>query len=211
MYVIAMTNEIGTPSEAIAERISERLSIAHLVHGETHRGMVGFGSDSNADIIELADWRSRSDFDDELWALSRLMARKVLESAERGDVVIRGCGAPTILRHVDHVLRVRVCASLPTRAQAVMDLYGLDDRTVAIQIVRTADRHGAKLFDSQLGGAEASPEIHDLVLNADRLSIDQCADQVVRLADSSAYHPTPSSMAALTSASERVALPVVRF
>ena len=197
MYVIAMTNEIGTPSEAIAERISERLSIAHLVHGEARRGPVGFVPGPGEEIINLSDWRSRSGFDDGLWSVARVMARKILESADRGDVVIRSSGAPTILRHVDHVLRVRVCASIRTRAQTVMELYGLDDLAAATEIIETADKQCAKLFDRRPIGASRGSETYDVVLNTDRLSVEHCADQVVRLAESPAFQPTAASMATM--------------
>ena len=121
MAVIAMTREMGSLGKDVAAGLAEQMGLT-VVHHElvehhlaeklgvqestVHRYLEG-----EASLLER--WKIDKQ------KLSRFTAEEILELAQKGNVIIRGWGATGVLRHIPHVLRVRVCADMGFRERVM--------------------------------------------------------------------------------------------
>ncbi len=199
MPVIAMTREMGSAGKDVASGLARVLALEVVHHevvehslaeclqvGESavHRYLEG-----HAGLLER--WR----FDAR--GVAYFTAEQVLDLAERGDVLIRGWGAAHLLRSVPHVVCLRVCAPLALRVQRVMGRIGLDDEALARKEIETNDAAHARVIRRLFSAGWDDPLHYDLVLNTERLSVEECVDLVLRLLGQPAFEETAASREAL--------------
>jgi cytidylate kinase len=119
---------------------------------------------------------------------------EIIASAQHGKgAVIRGWGATHLLRDVPHVVCVRVCAPFAVRQRRMMERLGSDDAVqVADEIQRNDEAHTA-IMRRHFNIRWTEPEHYDLVLNTERVSIDECVDEVMGLVQSPEFAETDDS------------------
>ncbi|MFZ0853783.1 MAG: cytidylate kinase-like family protein, partial [Hyphomicrobiaceae bacterium] len=165
MAVIAMTREMGSLGKDVAVRLAEQMGLT-VVHHElvehhlaeklgvqestVHRYLEG-----EASLLER--WKIDKQ------KLSRFTAEEILELAQKGKVIIRGWGATGVLRHIPHVLRVRVCADMGFRERVMTQRLGLDAAAARQEIDRSDAAHAA-IVRSFFGVDWQNPLIYHLVL-----------------------------------------------
>jgi Cytidylate kinase-like family len=190
MTVILMTQEAGARGEEIAARVANCLGIElvsrqHLECCIAHRLQVAEATvqricKGNASLLErwMIDGR-------------RSMAEEVMELAARGDVVVQTSRVTPLLRLVRHVICVHVCATGASWAAATLKV-GMADADVR------QDR-SARAWLRRAPGNNKSAHLHpyDLVINSERIPVDQCVEQVRWLARCPQFQPTPASRAVL--------------
>lgn len=194
MTVILVTQEIGSRGDEVAAGIAACLGF-ELVQGEgieqclaermqiskctVHRLLEG-----NASLVErwMVDPRR----------LLRCMKAEVVKLAARGNIVVRSWGAAALLRPIRHVICVHVYA--PARAQLLPPAA----KSGAMVPCRRLQRRGAKM-SRWLSGEREALEHYDLVLNTERIPLDECVEQVRRLAQGPQFQPTAASRAMLAS------------
>lgn len=200
MTVIAMTREMGSLGKDVAFAVAEKMGLEIVHHELVERDI--------ADRMEIGESAVHQFLEGKpsLWdrwkidqsKLSRYTAEEILDLASKGNVIIRGWGAATLLRRVPHVLCVRVCAPLKRRVDVLMDRLDLDDYSVAEGEITKNDAAHTRtiwnLFDSDW----EHPLSYDVVLNTERIPISDCVDQVLNLAGSAAFKETKSSKKILT-------------
>ncbi len=167
MCVFAVTNDIGTPSEAIATMLSERIGATLLIHDD----ITGYPHDK---VIDIADWQDRRVSHVDPWTLREAIVGPVLDAAARGNAVIQGCCAPAILAHARHVIRVRIVGSIEERTRAVMGSQPGGDVASAVEMLRAADAECAEFAETFFGADLNAPGLYDLTLNSDRLCVENC-------------------------------------
>ena len=108
--------------------------------------------------------------------------------------VIRGWGAVHLLKNIPHVIRVRVCAPLETRIARMMERLATDNRaTVESEIQLSEEAHSA-ITKRHFGVNWRDPELYDLVLCTERLSVDECVDEVESMMRKKCFQETPESV-----------------
>ncbi len=108
--------------------------------------------------------------------------------------VIRGWGAAHLLRNIPHVLRVRVCAPLETRVTRMMQRLATENReTVESEIQLSEEAHSA-ITKRHFGVNWRDPEHYDLVLSTERLSVDECIEEVEGMLKKRCFQETPESV-----------------
>ncbi len=199
MVVIAMTREMATLGKDVAAGLAERLGLTVVHHelvehdiaeragireSEVHRFLEG-----EASLFER--WKIDSK------RLSRYTAQEILELAVKGNVLIRGWGATYLLRSVPHVICVRICASMPFRERVLMDRFGITDPAVArVEIERNDATHN-RTMQKLFGINWTDATLYAIVLNTARVPVDECIEQIVRLAESPKFQETDHSRGAL--------------
>ena len=182
MPVIALTQGMGSLAQDIAEQLAQELQIGTLQHeiGErvaskmhVSRSLINRLRQGKAGALE------RLTADRESMAL--YSAEEVLEAAARGNVVLRGWGATCLLRPVPHVPCIRIMRPLAQRVQWLMAELDTDDADLAEAEILRSDRANAARMHEQFGVNWGDPVLFDLVLNADRLSVDTCVQQIKAL------------------------------
>jgi len=108
--------------------------------------------------------------------------------------VIRGWGAAHLLRDIPHVIRVRVCAPLETRVKRMMERLATDNReTVESEIQLSEEAHSA-ITKRHFGINWKDPENYDLVLCTERLSVEECIEEIEGMMKRPRFQETPESI-----------------
>jgi len=196
MPLIAMTREMGTLGEQVAAAVSERLR-KETVHHEFIDNLANKMRLRKSHVIRFLDGKAS------MWerlttdktSLSIYTADETFQLAENDHVgVIRGWGAAHLLRSVPHVIGVRVCAPIELRVKRMMErLNTADHDFVAHEITLSDEAHGA-ITRRHFGINWHDPEHYDVVLNTERLTVNECVDEVMDLFDDAEFQETRESM-----------------
>lgn len=198
MPVIALTQEMGSLAKDVAQQLADELHLSTLRHEVAEhvaqkmhvpRSLINRLREGNAGTIE----RLRADRS----SLAVYSAEEVLETAARGDVVLRGWGATCLLHAVPHVVCVRVTRPMKQRVEWLMKNLDTDDAESAEAEIRRSDQAHAARMHEQFGVTWGDPLLYDLVLNTERLSVDSCVQQIKALVARPEFAETPASIALL--------------
>lgn len=198
MPVIALTQGMGSLAQDIAEQLAGELQLATLQHEvaehvaskmQVSRSLISRLRAGKAGPIE----RLTTD----RGAIAVYTAEEVLETAARGNVVLRGWGATCLLRPVPHVPCVRIMRPFNKRVQWLMAALDTDDIELAEAEIRRSDHANATRMHDQFGVDWGDPVLFDLVLNTDRLSVDTCVGQIKALLARPEFAETDASRALL--------------
>ena len=199
MAVIAMTREMGSLGKDVAAGLADQMGLT-VVHHELveHHLAERLGMTESAVHRYLegeASLLERWKIDKQ--RLSRYTAEEILELAGKGNVVIRGWGATGILRHIPHVLRVRVCADVGFRERVMMERLGHADATAARREIARSDAAHTSIMRSFFGVDWQSPYLYHLVLNTASVPIDTCVKIVRLLAERPEFQETEDTRSVL--------------
>jgi len=111
--------------------------------------------------------------------LDRLHA-VIYELASRGNSVFLGRGSHILLRAFKCALQIRVTASLEKRIQNLVE-RGLV-KEMAIKAIQKSDHERGAFIKFAFGLDWDNPELYDLVLNMDHLTVDLATDTILHLA-----------------------------
>ena len=198
MPVIALTQGMGSLAQDIAEQLAQELGLATLQHEVAGR-IADKMHVSKSLISRLRSGKAgpieRLTADRESMAV--YTAEELLETAARGNVVLRGWGATCLLRPVSHVPCVRILRPFEQRVQWLMKALDTDDADLAQAEIRRSDHANATRMHDQFGVNWGDPVLFDLVLNTDRLSVDTCVQQIKALVARPEFAETEASRALL--------------
>jgi cytidylate kinase len=198
--VIAMPREMATLGKDVALGVAKELGL-QVVHRELVERDIAERMDVNRSTVhQFLEGTPR------LWdrwkldpkKLYRQTAQEMLELAEKGNVLIRGWGAVSLLRSVPHVLCIRVCAPMDFRIKVLMERLDLDSEEVARnEIVKNDKAHERSASLRNVSGWTNATNF-DLVLNTERVPVAHCVEQIKQLAASNAFSETLKSAQVLS-------------
>jgi len=125
-----------------------------------------------------------------------LLCSILCEEARSDNIVYTGWTGHLLLRGIGHVLRIRVVADLETRIKTMMQRTRLSRKQVLDFIEKVEDdrRRWARCFY----GVEWDASSHyDLILNMERMNVDNAAASVCNIAGFPEFQPTPASQKAM--------------
>lgn len=195
MPLIAMTREMGSLGKDVANVISERLG-KPVVHHEIIDHLANKMRLRKSHVVRFLDGKAN------IWerlttdktSLSIYTADETLALAESDNVsVIRGWGSAHLLRPIQHVICVRVCAPMKVRVQRMMERLNSDDEAFITNEIKLSEEAHAAITRRHFGINWQDPEQYDLVLNTERVSIDECADEVLSLVNNPQFRATDQS------------------
>jgi cytidylate kinase len=192
MTVILLTQEPNSPGDQIAaglaaslrfelvrkEQIEQHVAEQMQVSQRTVRRLL----EGNASLVERCMILPNR--------LVPCMAEEVVKLAARGNIVVESCGMTNRLRHIRHVVCVRVCAARSRLPKTAVNCS---------RIVRHPQSHRGHTKLRRWWSAHNREDFdhYDLVLNTERIPVDECVEQVLRLARSPQFQPTAASHALL--------------
>src|SRR5687768_4983623 len=195
MPMIAMTREMGSLGKDVAAGVAERTS-RRVVYHEIIEPIANKMRLRKSHVERFLEGKSG------IW--ERLTTDRTSLSIFTADetfrflrddstAVIRGWGAAHLLRNVPHVIRVRVCAPLETRVKRMMQRLATDNReTVESEIQLSEEAHTA-ITKRHFGVNWRDPENYDLVLCTERLSVDECVEEIEGMMKRPSFQETPES------------------
>ncbi|HME46489.1 MAG TPA: cytidylate kinase family protein [Syntrophorhabdales bacterium] len=183
MYFITLSRRMGANGSEIARQVVQELRY-HLYDTEAIENAareMGFLKD-----VKDIDGKAPSLFERIFSSrpqmhLDRMMA-VLCELASRGNALFLGRGSHILLREFPCAMHVRVTASLDKRIE---NLKGRGfGREAATRAIRKSDHERAAFIKFAFGVDWDNPELYDLVLNMDHLTVPLAADIVTHMATS---------------------------
>jgi len=196
MPLIAMTREMGSLGKDVAAGIAAR-SGKRVVYHEIIEPIANKMRLRKSHVERFLDGKSG------MWerlttdktSLSIFTADETFRFLRDGSTgVIRGWGAVHLLRDIPHVIRVRVCAPMETRVKRMMERLATDDRANVESEIQISEEAHTAITKRHFGVNWRDPELYDLVLSTERLSVDECVDEVEGLMKKRCFQETPESM-----------------
>ena len=192
MTVIAITREIGTRGLDVAKGLGKHLGLT-VVNDELVERDIARLTGLSGDVVHryfdgtaplLERWRT-----DET-QLSETTTEEVLDLAAKGNVVIRGWGAPYLLRDIPHVLCVRICAPMADRAKVLVERGLAPDADAARRVIGQQDAANERVMRRLFGTDGRDALLYSLVLNTARLGVERCIEQIASVASAEQFQPT---------------------
>jgi cytidylate kinase len=198
MAVIALTQGMGSLAQDIAEQLADELELSTLQHEVAERVAEKMHvSKSLINRLRTGKAGALDRLRTDRHAVAIYTAEEVLDAAARGNVVIRGWGATQLLRSVPHVPCIRVMRPFALRVQWLMKALDTDDRGLAEAEIRRSDAANASRMHEQFGVHWGDPELFDMVLNTERLSVQSCVEQIKGLLQRPEFAETETSRSRL--------------
>jgi cytidylate kinase len=206
-FTIALSREAGTYGAAIARAVANRLGwpvydselLQHIASElGVHQALLSSLDERHvtwlSEFLEgLSPHQGVSQY-----AFMRRLLETLISLAAHGNCVIVGRGATKVLPAAT-TLRVRIVAPREHRIEAVQREHGIS-REEAARRVEATDRERNEFVREHFGMDATDPRNYDLVLNAARFPIEQCADLIIAALDRlrNVLAPTPLSQAKKT-------------
>ncbi len=105
------------------------------------------------------------------------LLKTIASLAARGDCVLVGRGIAHILP-VETTLRVRLVAPVAWRVAMMSRKLGVSKEEAAVKVA-AIDRQRVQFVREHFDKDTTDPSLYDLVLNAERFSVEQCVDLIV--------------------------------
>jgi cytidylate kinase len=194
-----MTREIGSLGTEVAAGVAKRLGL-EIIRSEVAADNVArrLGVTESAVLRYLDGTASLL----ERWQIDRrklfhYVAEEILGLAQKGNVLIKGWGAATLLRDVPHVISARVCAPMDFRVRILMERTGRKDATTVRDEIERFDAARARSLRAYFNVEQEDAGLYHIVLNTERLSVDACVNAICKLADGPRFRDTFRSRSAL--------------
>ena len=196
MPLIAMTREMGSLGKDVAAGVAQQMNRKVVYHEiidqladkmrlrKSHverflDGRAGFWERMTTDQTSLSIFTADETF-------------KILRNG--GAAVIRGWGAAHLLRDVPHVIRVRVCAPHETKVERMMERLDTDRRDAVVNEIAMSEEAHTAITRRHFGLDWREAENYDLVLCTERLSVEECVDEIKCAIRQRRFQETAASM-----------------
>jgi cytidylate kinase len=199
MTVIAMTREIGSLGMEVAAGLAARLGLK-IIRSEIVADSVAerLGIQSKAFLRYMDGSASLL----ERWRIDRrrlvhYTTEEILRLAQRGNVLIKGWGAATLLRGLPQVISARVCAPMDFRVGVLMHRLGINDADAVRAQIERDDAARARTMTVYFNVEHEDPRLYHVVVNTERLSVDACVKTIAALAESARFRAPAAGRSAL--------------
>jgi len=196
MPLVAMTREMGSLGKDVAAGIAAR-SKRKVVYQEIIEPLANKMRLRKSHVERFLEGKSG------IWerlttdrtSLSIFTADETFRFLRDGSTaVIRGWGAVHLLKNVPHVVRVRVCAPMETRVGRMMQRLATDNRAAVESEIALSEEAHAAITKRHFNINWRDAEHYDLVLSTERLSVDECVEEVEAVMKHARFQETPDSV-----------------
>lgn len=196
MPLIAMTREMGSLGKDVAAGVAARTG-KRVVYHEIIEPIANKMRLRKSHVERFLDgksgiWERLTTDRTSLSIFTADETFKFLRDDSTG--VIRGWGAVHLLKNIPHVIRVRVCAPLETRIARMMERLSTDDREKVESEIQVSEEAHTAITKRHFGVNWRDPELYDLVLSTERLSVEECVEEVECMMKKRCFQETPESV-----------------
>jgi cytidylate kinase len=197
MSIVAISETAGSLGNEMGRRLAESLGWAFADREIIAKTAERFRAD-------LAEVRHSAEEKPSLWErftdshrrFKTFVEASVFDMATNGNVVLAGLASTLALRDVRHALRVRTNAPERHRASRIQQQQGLTPEA-ALDVVRQTDRERASRVKFFYDVDVDDPLLYDLVLNTERMTVEEGARYLHGMLREQRLQPTQMSRAAL--------------
>jgi cytidylate kinase len=184
MYFITVSEMLGTKGQEIAAKVAEKLNYTYFGEGELLKaaGEMGFLSEVQKVGEKSPPLLEKFFTEKPRVYLDRLQA-VIYEVAKKGDAVFFGRGSQLLLHSFDCAFHALITGSLEKRIERIAKEMRVG-KEMAEKIVHQSDRDKRGFFRFAFGEDWLNPQIYDLLLNTDKLSVDSAVKMIIDAAKS---------------------------
>ena len=198
MSVVAMSQVFGSLGEDIGRKLAEALGYRFADREVIAAAAERFG-EGMLDLVHVTEEKpsllERFRASDRHYVMA--VEGILLEMAAHDNVVLCGRGAAFVLNKVPHVLRLRVTAPEPVRAQWVQQHDGLVHES-ALNLVRQKDHERAARIKFLYHVDWDDPLLYHIVLNTEQISVARGVQILRTTLEDPRFSATPESQQQLT-------------
>lgn len=174
MKVVAFSYEIGSFGKSVAMDLAQNAGLVFIPFRDIYQLALNRNErfrrrkeDADQGRGDIDIWEGRF-FSDP--SFTSLFASIILEMAGRGNVLLIGAGAQSVLKSFEGILQVHVRAPLDVRVKRFMDLNGITV-SEANQTVKWWDQRRRALFEFKALFDGQENDGYDLIINTDKVTI----------------------------------------
>jgi len=120
----------------------------------------------------------------------------MLERFQKDNVAYHGLGGHFFIKHIPHVLKVRIIADIEDRVKLEMEREGISKKE-ALQILKNDDNERRKWSKYLYGIDTSDPSLYDLVIHIHKITSDDAADIICHTVRLEHFKTTPESQKAV--------------
>jgi cytidylate kinase len=195
MPLVAITREMGSLGIEAAEQVAAELKLP-LIHHEIIEHLADKLRVRKSHVQRLLDGKAGilEKLTADKTSMSIYTAAEIIDLAARnGGCVLRGWGASQLLRTVPHAVCVRICAPVDLRKQRMIERLGSNDEQFVGSEIKTSDEAHAAIIRRHFGVNWQDAELYDVVFNTERVSVDECVEEILKLVKDPVFAETPAS------------------
>jgi cytidylate kinase len=199
MPLIAMNREMGSLGKDVAAGLEQALGM-RVRHHEMIDHLADRARIRKSHVVSFLEGRQGllERLTTDQLRLRVLTADEILSMAEQDEAVImRGWGATALLKDVPHAVRVCVSASRRTRVRRMMERLNSTDETQVERVVAQNDESARAVMRRHFHIDTRDINEYDMGFNTDRLSVEQCVEEIVKMVKSPQFAETEASRAVL--------------
>jgi len=184
MYFITISEMFGTGGETIARKVARKLGYTFYGEEELFKAAEEMGFLPDIKKLDEKEPPLLEKFFSERPKiyLNRLQS-VIYEVAKKGDALFFGRGSQLLLQSFDCAFHVLVTGSMEKRIQRVMSERQVE-RGVAEKMIERSDHDKRGFLRFAFDEDWLNPQLYDLLLNTDKLSVDSAVKMVVDAAKS---------------------------
>lgn len=173
MAIVTISRQDGSLGTEIADKLSKALQMQLVVKDTVMKQWMPEVADKyQLHMLEESPKFYLTPMRDGL-SFKEYIENRLIEAAEENPSVIVGMGSQIIFAGHPDAIRVRIIASAQTRRDRMKARYGFGDAE-ADRLIDQTDRKHRKYIQTLYGVEWTDPLGYDLVLNTDKLTIDEC-------------------------------------
>jgi cytidylate kinase len=190
MPLVAMTREMGSLGMDVARILESELQVPVVYH-EMINNLADKMRLRKSHVVRLLGGKANllERLTADKTSLSIYTADEMLQVASKG-AVMRGWGAAHLLRPVSHAICVRICAPFDLRVKRMMERLDSDDRGAVVAEIRNSDEAQNAIAKRHFDVDWQDPEGYDLSLNTERMSVEQCAEEIMQVVKDPQFRET---------------------
>jgi len=195
MPLVAMNREMGSLGKDVALGLEEALGMK-IRHHEIIDHLANRARLRKSHVISFLEGKQGliERLTTDQVSLRVLTADEILSMAASGEpVILRGWGATSLLKDVPHAVRVCISASRRTRVKRMMERLDSGDTAQVERIVDQNDESAHAVMRRHFHIDTRDINEYDMGFNTDRVSVNQCIDEVVKLVKSEPFAETDES------------------
>jgi len=199
MPLIAMNREMGSLGKDVAAGLEQALGMK-VRHHEIIDHLANRARMRKSHVISYLEGKQGliERLTTDQVRLRVLTADEILSMAESDDaIILRGWGATSLLKEVPHAVRVCVSASRRTRVQRMMRRLDSNDLEKVERIVDQNDEAARSVMRRNFHIEPRDINEYDVGFNTDRVPVDQCVEEIVKMVQSPEFAETEASRAKL--------------
>ncbi len=185
MAIITISRQIGSLGDELATALAEKLGCAIIsrsyilenFYGNLSEGTIERLNESAKFFLSPVNNNETATYKDIL--ISKLKS-VCSDCGSEKNIIILGLGGCVVFANNPYAINLRVFASEDTRIERTAKRYNIDDEAAQATVAigdRKHKRFVSIVFEHDLG----EPELYDLSLNTDSLSVDECTAAVIAM------------------------------